>query len=81
MSTAPRFQTLRHRWRVNGRYHPARTLLQAGHRVTVFEKAVGLGGRMATRDSAFGSFDHGNQHFTVRDPRFQLALDTTPNFP
>ena len=31
---------------------------------------------MATRDSAFGSFDHGAQYFTVRDPRFALALDT-----
>ena len=28
----------------------ARTLVQAGHRVTVFEKSRGLGGRMATRD-------------------------------
>jgi phytoene dehydrogenase-like protein len=52
----------------------ARTLLQAGHRVTVFEKSAGLGGRMATRQSAFGSFDHGAQYFTVRDPRFALAL-------
>lgn len=54
----------------------ARTLLQAGHRVTVFEKSAGVAGRMATRDSAFGSFDHGAQYFTVRDPRFALALDT-----
>ena len=52
----------------------ARTLLQAGHRVTMFEKSAGLGGRMATRQSAFGSFDHGAQYFTVRDPRFALAL-------
>ena len=37
----------------------ARTLVQAGHRVTVFEKSAGLGGRMATRRSAFGTFDHG----------------------
>jgi len=42
----------------------ARTLQQAGHQVTVFEKSRGLGGRMATRDSAFGSFDHGAQYFT-----------------
>jgi len=56
----------------------ARTLVQAGHRVTVFEKNADTSGRMATRDSAFGSFDHGTQYFTVRDPRFVTALDTTP---
>jgi predicted NAD/FAD-dependent oxidoreductase len=48
----------------------ARTLRQAGHNVTLFEKSRGLGGRMSTRASAFGSFDHGTQYFTVRDPRF-----------
>lgn len=56
----------------------ARTLQQAGHQVTVFEKSRGLGGRMATRGSAFGSFDHGAQYFTVRDERFLMALQTTP---
>ena len=56
----------------------ARTLVQAGHRVTVFEKSAGLGGRMATRRSAFGTFDHGAQYFTVRDARFARALETTP---
>jgi len=55
----------------------ARTLVQAGHRVTVFEKSRGVGGRMSTRSSAFGTFDHGAQYFTVRDPRFALALQTT----
>jgi renalase len=56
----------------------ARTLVQAGHRVTVFEKSVGAGGRMATRNSPFGTFDHGTQYFTVRDPRFVQALQTVP---
>ena len=56
----------------------ARTLVQAGHRVTVFEKSAGLGGRMATRRSAFGTFDHGAQYFTVRDARFARALETVP---
>ena len=56
----------------------ARTLVQAGHRVTVFETGAEPGGRMATRSSAFGSFDPGAQYFTVRDPRFQTALETTP---
>ncbi len=57
----------------------ARTLMQAGHRVTVFEKSRGIGGRMATRSSPFGSFDHGAQYFTVRDPRFGRALATAPD--
>ena len=56
----------------------ARTLRQAGHRVTLFDKSRGVGGRMATRRSPFGSFDHGAQYFTVRDPRFELALGTVP---
>ncbi len=56
----------------------ARTLVQAGHKVTVFEKSRGVSGRMATRDSAFGTFDHGAQYFTALDPRFVEALQTTP---
>ncbi|MEO8855455.1 MAG: FAD-dependent oxidoreductase, partial [Burkholderiaceae bacterium] len=57
----------------------ARTLAQAGHRVRVFEKGSAAGGRMATRDSVFGGFDHGAQYFTVRDPRFERALATAPD--
>jgi renalase len=55
----------------------ARTLLQAGHRVSVFDQGAVPGGRMATHDSPFGTFDHGAQYFTVRDPRFALALERT----
>ena len=55
----------------------ARTLVQAGHRVTVFDKEQAVGGRMATRDSPFGTFDPGTQYFTVRDTRFAQALATT----
>ena len=54
----------------------ARTLVQAGHQVTLFDKSRVAGGRMAASDTAFGSFDHGAQYFTVRDPRFALALET-----
>jgi renalase len=53
----------------------ARTLVQAGHQVMVFEKSKGLGGRMSTRSTPFGSFDHGAQYFTVRDARFAKALE------
>ena len=54
----------------------ARTLIQAGHQVTVFEKSRNAGGRMSTRRTEFGSFDHGAQYFTVRDERFKDALAT-----
>ncbi|MES2941571.1 MAG: FAD-dependent oxidoreductase [Pseudomonadota bacterium] len=54
----------------------ARTLMQAGLKVTVFEKSHGAGGRMSTRETEFGAFDHGAQYFTVRDERFELALAT-----
>jgi predicted NAD/FAD-dependent oxidoreductase len=40
----------------------ARTLVQAGHRVTVFEKSRGVGGRMSARNSPYGTFDHGAQY-------------------
>ena len=56
----------------------ARTLANAGHHVQVFEKSRGPGGRMSTRESNFGTFDHGAQYFTVRDPRFSLAIQTVP---
>ena len=56
----------------------ARTLAQAGHQVTVFEKSTAVGGRMATRETEFGGFDHGAQYFTVRDARFEKALATVP---
>jgi predicted NAD/FAD-dependent oxidoreductase len=53
----------------------ARTLAQAGHRVTLIDKARGPGGRMSTRHTEFGDFDHGAQYFTVRDQRFARALE------
>ena len=56
----------------------ARTLQQAGHQVTVIEAQGHVGGRMASREGNHGSFDLGAQFFTVRDPRFQTALDTVP---
>jgi len=56
----------------------ARTLLQAGHQVTVFEKGEQPGGRTRTIDSAFGRFDAGAQYFTVHDQRFEKALTTVP---
>lgn len=56
----------------------ARTLVQAGHAVTVFEQSDAPGGRTRTVEGAGGSFDAGAQYFTVRDARFAQALDTVP---
>ena len=56
----------------------ARTLANAGHSVTVFEKGDRPGGRVAAVDTPFGTFDHGAQYFTIRDPRFEAALATCP---
>ena len=44
----------------------------------MFEKSRGAGGRMSTRHTQFGSFDHGAQYFTVRDSRFEKALALNP---
>jgi len=54
----------------------ARTLTDHGHRVRVFEKARGIGGRMATRRSGSFAFDHGAQYFTTRDERFIRWVDS-----
>lgn len=53
----------------------ARTLLQAGCEVALFEATRESGGRMATEDSPFGGFDSGAQYFTVRDARFAKTLE------
>ena len=55
----------------------ARTLQDHGIPVTVFDKGRGVGGRMsARRTEAGGSFDHGAQYFTARDPRFARYVDS-----
>ncbi|MDA3963281.1 MAG: FAD-dependent oxidoreductase [Planctomycetota bacterium] len=54
--------------------HLARRLHQAGHAVTVFDKARGPGGRMAARRIEPGTIDHGAQYFTAIDPAFRHAM-------
>lgn len=49
---------------------------ERGHRVRVFDKARGPGGRMSTRRSGPWSFDHGAQYFTVHDPRFARQVES-----
>ena len=64
----------------------ARSLVERGHAVKVFERARVAGGRVATRIaspielprglSGEVAFDHGAQYFTVRDQRFsELAAE------
>lgn len=50
-------------------------LAAAGWRVQVFDKSRGPGGRVATRRTDQGGFDHGAQYFTVRDESFSRAVD------
>ncbi|WP_417829892.1 NAD(P)/FAD-dependent oxidoreductase [Thalassospira sp.] len=52
----------------------ASILYQTGMTVTVFEKSCGLGGRLASRRTAFGHFNHGAQYVTARDPGFNAFL-------
>lgn len=54
----------------------ARTLVQAGHHVTLLDAQPQVGGRTLTRSTEFGGFDGGAQYFTVRDKRFERALGT-----
>jgi hypothetical protein len=49
----------------------ARTLQDQGHRVTLFEKSRGPGGRASTRRYGDVGCDHGAQYFTARDPAFR----------
>lgn len=55
----------------------ARALTDAGHRVRVFDKSRGPGGRCATRRSDAGPFDHGAPWAQVTHATFaaQLAAD------
>ena len=53
----------------------ARTLQDAGVRVTVVEKEEKVGGRMRTDLLEDGVFDHGAQFFTVRSDRFEEIVE------
>ena len=55
----------------------ARTLLDHGVDVSVFEKSRHAGGRMATRRrDGQPAFDHGAQYFTARDERFSRYVES-----
>ena len=52
----------------------ARALAQAGLAVTVYDKSRGLGGRLATRRSPVGTFDHGAIALRAQTPAFAAYL-------
>lgn len=52
----------------------ARQLQEQGNRVTVYEKGAEVGGRMATRTTELGGFDHGAQYFTASSDEFKKAI-------
>ena len=53
----------------------ARALEARGHQVTVYEKSGGVSGRISTRRTEFGGFDHGAQYFTVKTKQFKRETD------
>lgn len=52
----------------------AASLLRDNAEITLFEKSPKPGGRMATRDNAPYTFDHGAQYFKVRSPQFKSFI-------
>lgn len=52
----------------------ARQLQSQGHHVTVYEKNDGVSGRMSTRQTELGGFDHGAQYFTATTERFRKEV-------
>ncbi|MEM7570624.1 MAG: FAD-dependent oxidoreductase [Pseudomonadota bacterium] len=54
----------------------ARLLQQNGHKVALFDKGRSLGGRCATRQSAYGPINHGLQFLDGADPRLQRLIES-----
>lgn len=52
----------------------ARQLQAQGHSVTVYEKSRSISGRMSTRETEFGGFDHGAQFFTADSAGFKKQV-------
>ncbi len=50
-------------------------LKASGVNALVLDKGRGLGGRLATRRTPLGVFDHGAQFFTARDPLFRVWVE------
>ncbi|MFZ6766095.1 NAD(P)/FAD-dependent oxidoreductase [Undibacterium sp. Di26W] len=58
----------------------ARQLQSQGHHVTVYEKSMGVSGRMSTRQTELGGFDHGAQYFTATSDRFKKEIQDWKKF-
>jgi len=56
----------------------AHNLSKLGYATQVFDKSRGVGGRMATRRSSAGEFDHGARCFTAASAEFSRALSQAP---
>lgn len=52
----------------------ARQLQSQGHSVTIYEKNDAVSGRMSTRQTEVGGFDHGAQYFTATSERFKKEV-------
>ncbi len=57
----------------------AATLHRTGVNITVFEKSRGMGGRLATRRTKVGNFNHGAQYVTALHPDFRAFLQQAEN--
>lgn len=53
----------------------ARMLSDHGHEIVLFEKSGGTGGRLSTRRTDFGDFDHGAQYVSVKSEPFRDVMD------
>ncbi|HJV80798.1 NAD(P)/FAD-dependent oxidoreductase [Noviherbaspirillum sp.] len=52
----------------------AQRLQEQGHSVIVYERNNHVGGRMGTRQTELGGFDHGTQYFTASSERFKKEV-------
>lgn len=52
----------------------AARLKSSGHHLTLFDKSRGAGGRLCTRRTDAGRFDHGAQYFTATHPTFRQEV-------
>lgn len=52
----------------------ARQLQQQGHQIIVYERNGDVGGRMGTRQTELGGFDHGAQYFTATSDSFRKEV-------
>lgn len=57
----------------------ARMLADAGLDVTIFEKSGGTGGRLSTRRTEHGGFDHGAQYVAAKGDAFRALLTGLSN--